>query len=586
MPLTAVNFVTKGPVLHNDLLQFFNLFTGVMVDQPVTFKNTLTIGGNQGSTTVPLKLYGAVGQTSHLLDLYTDNTNANPGWGIAASGLMAWGPGGASPTDTFLSRVAVQNGHSSDTAGLLISPYLDVAGSAQIDGALTFKTSGATINQGTAGSLLTFINQDLTVNRFLTAGLANSVPNGSAILALGGSPTSANGGNQSIISCFGASSGAVTSGYFAGMDIGGNIGAGFHAGNAYAINIYQIGLLSGASIGTSVGLHINQVVNGSSNNWGLYIDAPSGAGAVGAVIYGGMALNGTLNHNGNLNTQVIGCNGIGVDVQGQNAGAQGNWINFGNGGEGILSNRQNGQYQFGLEFHTASAIRLAISNAGNVVIASKMLYFGNNSNPNSYIQDTGVFTFNPQNGGVNFGASGGAQNFCGVQNGGHYYATGTISGQSPGSGVNGGYAFSAQNAAGGAGIAQVWSTYSCVAHAREYGLPVEEIESPVKLMHSVGADSFKHMHFSQKIGDTVRMRPVLDEFGNFVTTQTYGFHAGEVAAAIPEAASIDPETGEAIGIDPYRLVAVLWEACQEMELRLAALESLRTPSLLSEVRAA
>ena len=120
MPLTAVNFVNKGPVLHNDLLQFFNLFTGVMVDQPVTFKNTVSVGGGQGNTTVPLKLYGATGQTSHLLDLYVDSTQAQPGWGIAATGVMQWGPGGVAPVDTTLSRVGTQNGHATDTAGLLI----------------------------------------------------------------------------------------------------------------------------------------------------------------------------------------------------------------------------------------------------------------------------------------------------------------------------------------------------------------------------------------------------------------------------------------------------------------------------------
>ena len=170
MPLTAVNFVTKGPVLHADMLQFFNLFTGVMVDQPVTFKNMLTLGGSQGSTTVPLKVYGAVGQTGHLLDLYTDNTNANPGWGIAAAGQMGWGPGGAAPIDTNLSRVALQNGHATDTAGLLVSPYLEITGVMALDGSISWKTSSASIQQGAAGSLALTINQDLTARNVTLTG--------------------------------------------------------------------------------------------------------------------------------------------------------------------------------------------------------------------------------------------------------------------------------------------------------------------------------------------------------------------------------------------------------------------------------
>lgn len=162
MPLSAINFVPKGPVKSADINQFFNLFTGVMVDQPVTFKNVLTVGGNQGTTTVPVKLYGAVGQTTHLIDLYTDNTNANPGWGIAASGQMGWGPGGAAPQDTTLSRVARQNGHASDTAGLLVSPYLEVAG--QISAVSYLFSNSATLTGPAANPFYLLVNNTLAVN--------------------------------------------------------------------------------------------------------------------------------------------------------------------------------------------------------------------------------------------------------------------------------------------------------------------------------------------------------------------------------------------------------------------------------------
>lgn len=127
MSLDATNFHPQGPVKSVDLMQFYNLFTGVMTDQPVAFSNSLTVGGNQGLTTVPLRLYGATGQNTDLIDLYADHTQALPGFGINAPGRLAWGPGGGAQ-DTFLSRVASQNGHVGDTLGLLVDPYLEVKG--------------------------------------------------------------------------------------------------------------------------------------------------------------------------------------------------------------------------------------------------------------------------------------------------------------------------------------------------------------------------------------------------------------------------------------------------------------------------
>jgi hypothetical protein len=143
MPLNATNFVALGPVKSVDMKQFYDLLTGTMTDQPVTFRNGLSIGGNQNVATVPLKLYGAPGQTTNLLDLYVDRTAAQPGFGFSAIGSFGWGPGGAAALDTFMSRIAQQNGHADDTAGILINPGLEVVGpskfgsSVVIAGALT-----------------------------------------------------------------------------------------------------------------------------------------------------------------------------------------------------------------------------------------------------------------------------------------------------------------------------------------------------------------------------------------------------------------------------------------------------------------
>jgi hypothetical protein len=166
VPLTAVDFVPKGPVKSADLIQFYNLFTGVMVDQPVTFSNALLVGGNQGQTTVPLKLFGAVGQTNHLIDLYGDRSQGQPGWGTDAKGTFSWGPGGAAPQDSFLGRIGTQNGHGADTAGLLVTPRLEVTGVFQ-PGEIVF-ASGGTIKDYGSGNVV--ITNSLTVQNNLYIG--------------------------------------------------------------------------------------------------------------------------------------------------------------------------------------------------------------------------------------------------------------------------------------------------------------------------------------------------------------------------------------------------------------------------------
>lgn len=167
MPLDATNFHVLGPVKSVDMRQFYDLFTGGMTDQPVTFRNGLSIGGNQNVATVPLKVYGAVGQTTNLLDLYTDRTAAQPGFGLSAIGSFGWGPGGAAAMDTFMSRIARQNGHADDTAGILVTPNLEVTGNL-VAGSLSVSggglgTIGATrINFGASGAFIQAYPSDQT----------------------------------------------------------------------------------------------------------------------------------------------------------------------------------------------------------------------------------------------------------------------------------------------------------------------------------------------------------------------------------------------------------------------------------------
>lgn len=172
MALNASNFVVKGPIRSADMKQFVDLFTGVMTDQPVTFKNAVAIGSSQGATTTPLSLYGAVGQTNNLINLYPSPASLTPTFGFAAYGQFSWGAGGTALQDTFLSRIATQNGHVTDTAGLLVDPHLEVTGSVQ---ATTYAfTNGTTL--GTDGAFSVIINRDLTLQRRLNLPYASGIP--------------------------------------------------------------------------------------------------------------------------------------------------------------------------------------------------------------------------------------------------------------------------------------------------------------------------------------------------------------------------------------------------------------------------
>src|SRR5215471_1581809 len=150
---------------------------------------------------------------------------------------------------------------------------------------------------------------------------------------------------------------------------------------------------------------------------------------------------------------------------------------------------------------------------------------------------------------------------------GNIWAGGTVNavGQTVG---YGGYAVSCPNVANANGqmLAYGHITYSSVMHARQYGLKVVEIEHPIDLLHSISAYSYDHISFE---GDTIT--PLTKDDGSFVSTPSYGFHAGEVAANIPEAATYDSE-GNPIGVDAYRLLAILWETSQQLNKRLLALE--------------
>jgi hypothetical protein len=124
VPLDATNFVFEGPIKSTDLMQFVNLLTGAMSDQPVTISNILSVGGAQGSVPVPLKIYGAPGHIGNLIELYPSRQDPL-GFGIGAQGIFNWGE-------------AASIGPA-DGTGLAIGPRLVVSGDLEVTGNISGK---------------------------------------------------------------------------------------------------------------------------------------------------------------------------------------------------------------------------------------------------------------------------------------------------------------------------------------------------------------------------------------------------------------------------------------------------------------
>lgn len=98
-----------SPISAAHITQFYDLLTGAMTDQPVTLKNRVTIGGNQATGDNTLTLVGVAAQTGLLERILKALGDANPTYGVDASGKVSWGAGGASATDTTLERVGAGN---------------------------------------------------------------------------------------------------------------------------------------------------------------------------------------------------------------------------------------------------------------------------------------------------------------------------------------------------------------------------------------------------------------------------------------------------------------------------------------------
>jgi hypothetical protein len=136
MPLNATNFVPlTGNIKAADLVQFFNLFTGVMTDQPVVFGNTLMIGGNQPAGSSPLRINGVAAQTANMVEARGLGADVQPLFSVGPTGTISWGPGGSTGTDVTLRRSAANQLTLTGLAGTpaLVVPVGGVTANGAID---------------------------------------------------------------------------------------------------------------------------------------------------------------------------------------------------------------------------------------------------------------------------------------------------------------------------------------------------------------------------------------------------------------------------------------------------------------------
>jgi hypothetical protein len=119
MPLSAINFYAGGPIKAVDMLQFYNLFTGAMTDQPVTFANALMVGGSQAVGTVPLRVNSVAFGTANIVESRAVPGDTYPVFSVGRDGTVRLGAGGATAQDASVARAVgalILNGNTYDNA--------------------------------------------------------------------------------------------------------------------------------------------------------------------------------------------------------------------------------------------------------------------------------------------------------------------------------------------------------------------------------------------------------------------------------------------------------------------------------------
>lgn len=320
MPLNAVNFVPlTGRINAADIKQFSDLFTGVMTDQPVSFANTLTVGGSQGAGASPFRINGVTAQTANMVEARALAADVQPLFSIGPTGTLAWGPGASTGTDVSLRRSAANQLTLTGLAGTpaLVIPVgglqvtagnvgIGTAPGSQwgvrVAGTITGSGGNSAMGGRVDPTLTAFANNDslwgLYVNpNFADAGFTGVTHLGVEIVSGGLKVTAGNVGiggapvaSSAAVATGSPSSGTIQVGFNSSLT--GTPGAtsevsGFYANPATQAIAFTATTVAGfhalnpskgagSTITSAYGLLVDGIGAGNTNNYGIFVSAPSG----------------------------------------------------------------------------------------------------------------------------------------------------------------------------------------------------------------------------------------------------------------------------------------------------------------------
>lgn len=292
MPLNATNFFPGGPIKAADMLQYYNLFTGVMLDQPVTFANTLQIGGSQSTGSVPFRVSSVAAGTANVIEVRTLPTDANPVLAIARTGPISLGAGGGSALDASLTRSGVNEITASGTfkattVSVVAGDLTLTAGVLHLGGA-TGVIAGGTVSTNFNNNANNATNLTIT-----DAGLV-SIPRGSLGVGVAAASSqtvhiTAPAATQTGL----ALDGTLTSagGFAQGFLVNPTFIAGANSDSVYGISIAPTWNANTHNTLTAYGIYVQTgaVPAGFSTNYGIYVATPTGGSVtnIGVRISGG-----------------------------------------------------------------------------------------------------------------------------------------------------------------------------------------------------------------------------------------------------------------------------------------------------------
>jgi hypothetical protein len=179
MPLSVVDVAPGLVIKAAHITQFYSLLTGAMTDQPVTFANTLTVGGSQSAASVPLRAASVAAGTANVFEVRTLPTDANPVLSVSRTGVLSFGAGGGTAVDATITRTApgilTVSGLTINTLNVtgntVLGGVLTVIGGASVGGAFTMSGDAQVIGNLTVGAGGLNVNGPIVFNGATTAGV-------------------------------------------------------------------------------------------------------------------------------------------------------------------------------------------------------------------------------------------------------------------------------------------------------------------------------------------------------------------------------------------------------------------------------